>query len=175
MLSNFFTMQRTTELSLATALFLPLLLIWVKGRNARCGIVAIYTLVILHLTVGRRLLGVAFGYSAFDAAPQLDLTPFWSYARFDQADIRWQVYMNVFLFIPFGFMLPWASERFRKLWKVLLIAAIFSALAEAAQYFLRIGLCETDDVIHNTLGAALGYGYWRLLCRIRVHFRGDKK
>ena len=130
---------------------------------------------IIYFTIGGRLISIAIGTQAFDAVPQIDLTPFWSYARFDQADIRWQGYMNVFLFIPFGFMLPWCAEGLRRLWRILLIAAAFSALTEAAQYFLRVGLCETDDVIHNTLGAVIGYGYWRLLCGAQTHFRGDRK
>lgn len=136
---------------------------------------SLYALGIVWITVAKRELKVLAGFRFPDAIAQLNLAPFWSYAKFDQADIRWQVYMNVFLFIPFGFMLPWASERLQKLWKVLIIAAVFSVLTEVAQYVFRIGLCETDDVIHNTLGAVIGYGYWRLLCRIQAHFRGDQQ
>ena len=111
---------------------------------------------------------------SYSSVRQLELTPFWSYAEFSQADIRWQVYMNVFLFIPFGFILPWASKRYHRLSAVILTAVCLSVFTEVVQYFLCIGLCETDDVIHNTLGAMIGYGYWRLLCRIQTHFRGDK-
>ncbi len=154
---------------------IPVVLFCFRRMALRRSALFLYTVGIIYFTIGGRLISIAIGAQAFDAVPQIDLTPFWSYARFDQADIRWQVYMNVFLFIPFGFMLPWCSERLRRLWKVLLISAIFAALTEAAQYFLRIGFCETDDVIHNTLGAMIGYGYWRLLCRIQTRFRGGKK
>ncbi len=168
------TMQQMLCVSAAFCIFAPPVLLIVRDPRGCRAVALAYSAAIFFFTVGIRLLSIARGAQTFGAVPQHDLTPFWSYARFDQADIRWQVYMNVFLFIPFGFMLPWCSERLRRLWKAVLIAAVFSALTEAVQYVFRIGLCETDDVIHNTLGAVLGYGYWRLLSRIQAHLRGDK-
>ena len=38
----------------------------------------------------------------------------------------------------------------------ILIAAAFSTCIEAVQFIFKLGLCETDDVIMNTLGAAIG-------------------
>lgn len=32
----------------------------------------------------------------------------------------------------------------------------FSVFVEASQSYLRRGLCETDDVIHNTIGLVAG-------------------
>ena len=58
-----------------------------------------YILGVGCITVAYRLLLIMFGLRAFDHVPQLSLLPFWSYAEFEHADIRWQVYMNVFLFI----------------------------------------------------------------------------
>lgn len=175
MLNHLFTMRQLTLISFVGVVVLPPILMIFRRKRARIVITLLYIIVILQMVIGFRLVSIALGWRAFDSVPQIDLTPFWSYAQFHNAAIRWQVYMNVFLFIPFGFMLPWCSEWLQRLWKVLLISAIFAALTEAAQYFFRIGLCETDDVIHNTLGAVIGYGYWRLLCRIQTHFRGDKK
>ncbi len=169
-------MPYLTILAANVAILAPVIIAAIKpGRRMRWWILSLYAVGILWITVGERSVGLLTGSRPPYAVPQLNLTPFWSYAKFDQADMRWQVYMNVFLFIPFGFMLPWCSERFQKLWKVLLISAAFSVLTEIVQYVLRIGLCETDDVIHNTLGGALGYGYWRLLNRIQARFRGENK
>lgn len=175
MLKPPFTMWHLTLISFVGASVLPQILMLFRKKRAQIVITLLYIIVILQLVIGFRLISIALGQRVFDTVPQIDLTPFWSYAKFGQADIRWQVYMNVFLFVPFGFMLPWCMERLQRLWKVVLIAAVFSALTEVAQYFFRIGLCETDDVIHNTLGAVIGYGYWRLLCRIQTHIRGDRK
>ena len=89
----------------------------------------------------------------------IDLTPFWSYSHFSEYGVRYQIYMNIFLFIPFGFLLSWAKKW--SMAKAVLTGCIFSILIEAIQYIFCLGLCEFDDVFHNTLGTALGYWYWR--------------
>lgn len=160
------TMPQWILAAAGIALIAPPVLECVKPPRWRRLLAGLYLLAIFYITVGIRLGPLLAGQGA-DGQPQLELAPFWSYGEFDRADIRWQVYLNVLLFVPLGFMLPWCAEGLRRLWRVLLIAAAFSVLTEAAQYFFRIGLCETDDVIHNTLGAALGYGYWRLLTWLR--------
>lgn len=56
--------------------------------------------------------------------------------------------MNVLLFIPVGAL---AGK-----WKVVPAAASFSLFIETVQLLTGRGLFEFDDVIHNTLGAAIG-------------------
>lgn len=79
----------------------------------------------------------------------------------------YQVTANVLLFVPIGFLLMWMGKGIRRVWAKALyivfafIAGVaFSVLVEASQYYLRRGLCETDDVIHNTIGVGVGI----LLC-----------
>lgn len=65
---------------------------------------------------------------------------------------------NILVFMPFGALFP------GKLWKQLLITAVlFSTAIEAVQYALNLGWCEIDDVICNVLGAAAGFGLWKLI------------
>ena len=65
---------------------------------------------------------------------------------------------NILVFIPFGALFP------GKRWKQLLITAVlFSTAIEAVQYALNLGWCEIDDVICNVLGAAAGFGLWKLI------------
>lgn len=45
---------------------------------------------------------------------------------------------------------------------VILIGCLCSIATEATQYLLKMGWCETDDVIHNTLGTAIGVWIWHL-------------
>jgi glycopeptide antibiotics resistance protein len=40
---------------------------------------------------------------------------------------------------------------------------MFSAAIEITQYFTGRGLCEFDDVFHNTLGACIGFIIWKKL------------
>lgn len=93
----------------------------------------------------------------------INLRPFWSYAFLYRPDIRWQIYMNIFLFIPFGFILRWNYNL--GIFHIFLIGMAFSGVMEAVQYIFGLGMCEIDDVIHNTIGSMLGYGYYRLMKR----------
>ena len=38
-----------------------------------------------------------------------------------------------------------------------------SIMIELLQFILKRGLCETDDVIHNVLGAAIGFGIYCII------------
>ena len=42
----------------------------------------------------------------------------------------------------------------------ILIGCLCSIATEATQYLLKMGWCETDDVIHNTLGTVIGVWVW---------------
>ena len=65
---------------------------------------------------------------------------------------------NILVFIPLGFLFP------GKRWKWLILTAVLlSADIEAVQYAFNLGWCEIDDVICNVLGAAAGFGLWKLI------------
>ena len=132
-----------------------------KGKPRALGVcmTAAYLGVILWFTLRR----------VPTAEQRIHLTPLWTLRFWDQADMRWQSYMNVFLFLPLGFLLPWTLNR--PLWQTLLIGLALSAGIEGMQYWFRLGLCETDDVICNTIGTLLGYAEWAAAQRIQQLFR----
>ena len=76
---------------------------------------------------------------------------FWSWRVWEQQ--RSQILTNVVMFIPVGILtgLIWK-------WRGLLVAAGLSVGIEVLQFISQRGLCEFDDVIHNTAGAAIGAG-----------------
>lgn len=86
------------------------------------------------------------------------LTPFWSYAAIidGELSIMWEVVLNIALFIPAGFLYSYAVRRGRW-WIMLCVAATFSFSIELLQLIFHCGLTEVDDIIHNSLGALLGY------------------
>ena len=90
------------------------------------------------------------------------LTPFWSYTAIasGKRNLLAEVVLNVVLFLPVGFLLPviWEKARLRH---AILVGAAFSALIEISQLLTRCGWFEFDDMIHNTLGTAIGYGLYR--------------
>lgn len=69
---------------------------------------------------------------------------------------------NVVLFIPLGYYLPALREKSRRLWKTLLLTAALITLVELTQLVTLVGSCDVDDLILNLLGAAMGYGLYRL-------------
>ena len=64
--------------------------------------------------------------------------------------------LNVLLFVPLGFLLPTLWPRFRRLGRTILAGLILSVVIEAAQLF-TFRLTDINDLITNTMGAALGY------------------
>lgn len=87
-----------------------------------------------------------------------NFTPFWTYRAIKEGDLlSTQAIMNVLAFIPVGFLLGCVSGRM-KWWKALLIGGGFSILIEVLQFVFRRGFTEFDDVFHNTLGSAIGFG-----------------
>ena len=69
--------------------------------------------------------------------------------------------LNILLYYPLGYLLPMLFPNLKPK-HVILIGCLFSIATEAIQYILQMGWCETDDVIHNTLGTAIGVWVWHL-------------
>lgn len=62
------------------------------------------------------------------------------------------IFLNILLFIPVGFLIGG--------WKGLVIGFALSCSIEAVQYFGRLGYCEVDDVVNNTIGTGIGAFLW---------------
>lgn len=75
---------------------------------------------------------------------------------------------NIALFIPLGALLPTAFLKLRVWWKVTLAGLLFSGIIELFQYIFKFGLCELDDLIHNTTGAFVGYQMFIVLAWLAV-------
>lgn len=83
------------------------------------------------------------------------LTLFWSYRRFFQnSTLRREVINNILLFVPFGALLRSLTAR-KRVW---VLIPLLTIAIELTQYFTKLGLCEADDIVSNTIGGLLGYG-----------------
>lgn len=60
---------------------------------------------------------------------------------------------NIAFFIPVGVL---AYVLWRKVSVAVLVGAVFSLAMEVAQYVFALGLSDVDDLLMNTVGAALG-------------------
>ncbi len=96
-----------------------------------------------------------------------DFTPFWSYRAImdgSEPQLLSENIMNVAVFVLVGVL---AGVMFRGMnWtRVLVIGMCLSVGIEVLQFVFRKGFSEVDDVMHNTIGCAIGYGVYRLLTR----------
>lgn len=108
---------------------------------------------------------------------QISLIPFISFVNArEQAEFYRTMLMNVCLFLPLGLSLPFALSYRTKhcVLSAVFLAFVLSFSVETIQLIFRIGLCETDDVIMNTLGALIG-AFSYLICRKAEKFNATHR
>lgn len=121
-------------------------------RRLSVSALAIYVFFILLNTLFRRDTYVGEEYN---------FKLFWTYFEIAKGGGRArrliiEIITNLLMTVPIGFLLPASNEKV-SLPKALLIGIFFSFSIEILQLLLHKGLCELDDVIHNTIGVALGF------------------
>ena len=80
------------------------------------------------------------------------------------------LWANIAMFVPIGILFPAiCPQRLNKLSYVLPLGMLLTTLIETTQLMLRIGQCDLEDMIANTLGACLGLLIFRLYGRF--HYR----
>ena len=75
------------------------------------------------------------------------------------------LFLNVILFMPMGFLLPYVWPKLT-FCKTLLLGALWAVGIEAVQYWAHWGCCDIDDVINDTLGTCIGYVCWALYRKV---------
>lgn len=136
------------------------LLFWLhffKGKNksfASLSALLISAFFILAVTVLSR---------DFGSVSELSLVPFSSwrdYFKGNNAEFLRTNIFNILLFMPFGASMYAVGYTKISLKTCLIITVaaslVLSVSVESAQFILQCGEAETDDVIHNVLGAVLG-------------------
>lgn len=114
-----------------------------RNKNLNYVLFALYFLFIMYETIFFRV--------QRDRNIQLEL--FWSYKQFfTDNTMRLEILNNIWLFIPYGVGIALVLKR--KKW--ILFTALLPIVIEISQAVFKIGLCETDDVISNTLGILIG-------------------
>lgn len=93
--------------------------------------------------------------------------PFYSFVEAKiQPELYRSMLMNIFLFLPFGLSLPnILPKKAHPVAATIAFAMLLSMGIEAAQLVYGLGRCEVDDVIMNTLGAAMGTAAYCKQCR----------
>lgn len=103
------------------------------------------------------------------------LIPFWSYREIlaGSKSLFWQCIFNVIMLVPLGILEPVVlgdgkkADRNRKYGgRVVLTGFLISVTIEVLQLIMKRGLFEFDDIFHNTIGAAIGYGIYKGIRKI---------
>ncbi len=82
------------------------------------------------------------------------------------------IFGNIFLLMPFGFLLPVIVDRRLSRIRIFLFSLLLTAGIELTQFYTGLGEMDVDDVILNVFGAMLGYELLRRLSsllRSRLH------
>ena len=128
-----------------------------KGKDAfpMSGLMAfsLYLMIILVITF--------FSREAGTRTRQMDLELFstWGINTRNNAF----VVENVLLFIPYGFVCPWAFPWLRGLFRNTFAAFVTSLGVETIQLITGRGYFQIDDILTNVLGAVIGYLIFRIL------------
>lgn len=111
----------------------------------------IATVLILHITL----------FSRGRVATGRELMPFSTLFRSNgRPGLLHSMVMNIFLFVPLGaalpFLFPDETRTRKRILLTIAIALCLSVIIELVQLLAARGMTQTDDVICNTLGAAIG-------------------
>ena len=96
-------------------------------------------------------------------------TPFWSYKALffggfnpvSSSELKIQIIANIAMFVPIGLLTGMIWR-----WRGLLFGLFFSISIEIIQLITRRGLFEFDDMMHNTLGTAIGISFVMIIRRL---------
>lgn len=90
--------------------------------------------------------------------------------------VEWRnLVLNIMMFVPIGFLLPFTLKLFRRPWATYLFGILCTLSIETLQYTFRCGVFQVDDLINNSLGAMIGYGGFRIVILFKNIILSRKK
>lgn len=98
-----------------------------------------------------------------------EFMPFWSYKKIvleRNLAIALENIDNILIFIPVGYLLQAVSVK-KRIRTSICLGLLLSLIIETMQYFLKCGVLETDDILNNGLGTALGCVIYFLISGVR--------
>ena len=155
-----------------------------KNKKEEHRLVLAWTLFIVYMVFLMYFLFFAeiMGRTYIDRDYHYNLTPFREIRRFIvyRRTLGWFAVLsnllgNVLAFVPFGMILPMLTPKCRNFFHIVLLGFDFSLFVETIQLISKVGSFDVDDLILNTLGAALGYQAYRLIRRYYRRKHDDRK
>ena len=149
--------------------FLAFLHLKGKARTKLAGeLLCAYCVLILSSTLLSRTRSEELRYN---------IQPFWTYIEMVKGGWRAgrlfeQLLLNVAMFIPIGFLLTMLAYE-GKFLTIFLWCSGISGSIEILQLLTKRGLFEFDDILHNTIGALIGYAIYKLRDFLKTLKRRD--
>jgi glycopeptide antibiotics resistance protein len=131
----------------------------------------LYAAMLLKLTILPAFGFYGMGYLSVNLVPFRTISGYIGFIYSQEINfniIRDNLLGNVAVFLPMGLLVPAIWPKLGRFWKTLLFGMLFSVGIELAQLaFSLLGMIyrttDVDDVLLNTLGAAIGYGLFALV------------
>ena len=92
----------------------------------------------------------------YNITPFQEIERFWKYREQLGLMSYINLFGNVLIFVPFGFMEPLTSKK-RSFWATLIDGCLVSLSVEIFQFITKVGRFDVDDLMLNTTGVALVY------------------
>lgn len=136
-----------------------------------------YAVLMLWLLFGQRMDRLFFSPDGYITAisEKVNLIPFRTIAEFVKglsdtgrngaAVIN--LYGNVIMFVPLGFFIPAVFPKARSLRRCMLVSLAVLVCVEVIQFVTLLGSLDIDDIILNLAGVLVGYGFFKILNRIK--------
>lgn len=111
----------------------------------------------------------------YNLVPFVEIRRFWVYRRqLGMFAVITNIFGNVIGFIPYGFILPVITHKCRSGFFIIASGFALSLLVETVQLVAKVGCFDVDDLILNTLGAAIGYILFAVCNYLRRKRYGEK-
>lgn len=135
--------------------------------------ITIYAAVLLYMMFyasGREPSEIAY----FQHKPFVTIQNFFTNNNIKNQDFIVNIFGNIFLFCPFGW-LGLCIKKFSRFLPITLFFLFSISLIESAQFLTGRGVADVDDVFLNTFGMLLGftlfkYATWKNIANIKFHF-----
>ncbi len=141
-----------------------------RGRWLTTGLFIIYGAVLFYLV----FLSNAYGRNNQEILryQNINLVPFKTIINYlnawdvvNPSVVITNVYGNIFVFLPFGFLGPIVLQRLRRFLPLFIYSFLLSFSIEMVQGLLGVGVVDVDDLILNIFGALIGYGLYVVLAK----------
>lgn len=111
----------------------------------------------------------------YNLIPFVEIRRFWEYReQLGALALFTNIFGNVLGFIPYGFIIPVIQQKLRSGFLIILSGFGLSLFVETVQLFTKVGSFDVDDLILNTLGAAIGYAAFVICNYLRRKYYGKK-